>query len=91
MEYELEVQKAGLSRIEENMEKFQILNDQIRNPLQVLLGLVDLDESPFKSRYMDQIYEVDQVIRDFDEAWIRSEKVRRFLLSHYGHGMFLSK
>ena len=91
MEYELEVQKAGLSRIEENMEKFQILNDQIRNPLQVLLGLVDLDDSPFKSRYMDQIYEVDQVIRDFDEAWFRSEKVRRFLLSHYGHGMFLSK
>lgn len=91
MEYHLEVQEAGLSRIEENMEKFQILNDQIRNPLQVLVGLVNLDESSFKSRYLEQIYAIDQVICDFDEAWTRSEKVRRFLLSHYGHGIFLSK
>lgn len=88
MEFEMEVRKAGLSRIEENMEKFQILNDQIRNPLQVLTGLVDLEESPQKSRFMEQIETIDQVIHDFDEAWVRSEKVRRFLLTHYGHGVF---
>lgn len=91
VELEMEVRRAGLSRIEDNMEKFQILNDQIRNPLQVLTGLVDLDESPFKSRYIEQIKTIDQVVRDFDEAWIRSEKVRKFLLTHFGHGIFLNK
>ncbi len=89
VELELETRKAGLSRIEENMEKFQFLNDQIRNPLQVLTGLVDIDDSPLKVRYLEQIRCIDTVIRDFDEAWIRSEKVRRFLLTHYGHGIFL--
>lgn len=89
VDLELETRKAGLSRIEENMEKFQILNDQIRNPLQVLTGLVDIDDSPLKVRYLEQIRSIDKVIRDFDEAWIRSEKVRRFLLTHYGHGIFL--
>ena len=90
-EFEMEVRKAGLSRIEENMEKFQLLNDQIRNPLQVLTGLVDLDDSPLKSRFVEQIQIIDQVIKDFDEAWVRSEKVRNFLLTHYGHGVYLKK
>lgn len=89
VEFDMEVRKAGLSRIEENMEKFQILNDQIRNPLQVLTGLVDIEGSPLKSRYLEQIHIINQVIRDFDESWVRSEKVRKFLLTHYGHGLFL--
>jgi hypothetical protein len=50
---------------------------------------VDIDDSPLKVRYLEQIRSIDKVIRDFDEAWIRSEKVRRFLLTHYGHGIFL--
>jgi PAS domain S-box-containing protein len=91
VELEMETRKAGLNRIEENMEKFQVLNDQIRNPLQVLTGLIDMDDSPYKGRYFEQIKIIDQVIRDFDEAWIRSEKVRKFLLTHFGHGIFLRK
>ncbi|WP_319579052.1 response regulator [uncultured Methanospirillum sp.] len=91
VEFENEVKKTGLARIEENMEVFQILNDQIRNPLQVIAGLVDLEESPFRPRYVEQIKAIDQVIQDFDTAWVQSEKVRRFLLTHYGHGIYKNK
>ncbi len=91
MEFEAEVRRVGLSQIEENMERFQILNDQIRNPLQVLTGLIDLHETEYKSKYMEQVATIDRVVYDFDSAWVRSEKVRRFLLTHYGHGLFLKK
>jgi len=91
VEFENELKKVGLARIEENMEQFQILNDQIRNPLQVLAGLVDLEESPLKQRYLEQIKAIDKVIQDFDAAWVQSEKVRRFLLTHYGHGIYKNR
>lgn len=89
-EFEIQAHLMGASRIEENMEKFQILNDTIRNPLQVLTGLIVLEDLPSKARYIEQINAINKVVHDFDQAWIRSEKVRRFLLTHYGHGNLIN-
>jgi PAS domain S-box-containing protein len=80
------LKRAGISQIEQNMEQFQTLNDQIRNPLQVIIGFIDLDCARFTPRIKDQIKIIDTIISRLDQGWVESEKVRNFLFRHYRHG-----
>jgi len=76
----------GLARIEQNMEQFLTLNDQIRNPLQVIEGYVELSDDRFKERIQEQIRLIDGLVTRLDQGWIESEKVRTFLIRHFRHG-----
>ena len=84
-EFEAQLSKEGISRIEHNMEQFQILNDQIRNPLQAIMGYIDLDCARFRPKIGEQIKKIDNIIARLDHGWVESEKVRSFLLRHYRH------
>jgi len=81
--FEAQLKKEGVSRLEQNMEQFQILNDQIRNPLQAIMGYVNLDCIKYRSHIINQIGIIDSLVDRLDHGWIESEKVRRFLLLHY--------
>jgi two-component system, response regulator PdtaR len=81
--FEDEIKREGITRIEHNMEQFQILNDQIRNPLQIIRGYASLDNSPYHDRIMEQIALIDNLVNQLDKGWVESEKVRQFLLRHY--------
>ncbi|PKL63947.1 MAG: hypothetical protein CVV32_10970 [Methanomicrobiales archaeon HGW-Methanomicrobiales-3] len=81
--FENQLKKEGITQIEQNMEQFQILNDQIRNPLQAIMGYVSLDCVHYRERIMDQIAVIDTLVDRLDRGWVESEKVRRFLLRHY--------
>jgi PAS domain S-box-containing protein len=81
-----EIEKEGISRIEKNMEQFQILNDQIRNPLTVIATYVSMDEGPFSDKINESVKIIDDLVTQLDKGWIESEKVRSFLLRHYRHG-----
>lgn len=85
-EFEAQLSKEGISRIEHNMEQFQILNDQIRNPLQAIMGYIELDCTVFTPKIKEQIQHIDTLVARLDKAWMESEKVRSFLLRHYRHG-----
>ncbi|HWQ66574.1 MAG TPA: response regulator [Methanospirillum sp.] len=80
------MEKEGIVQIEKNMEQFQILNDQIRNPLTVIASLVSLDEGPNTDKVLDYIQVIDDLVTQLDKGWIESTKVRSFLLKHYRHG-----
>ena len=80
---EEQIKREGLTQIEHNMEKFQILNDQIRNPLQAIMGYVNLDCALYRQRIMEQIGLIDNLVSRLDHGWVESEKVRKFLLRHY--------
>ncbi|MCK4270993.1 MAG: response regulator [Methanogenium sp.] len=84
--FEDQLRKEGLSQIEHNMEQFQILNDQIRNPLQVITGYVDLNKDEFSDQINKQIEIIDNLVTQLDQGWLESEKVRSFLFRHYRHG-----
>jgi two-component system, response regulator PdtaR len=86
VQLEQEMEQEGISRIEKNMEQFQILNDQIRNPLQIIGALANLDNCPSAPKIQAQIARIDDLVTQLDKGWIESEKVRSFLLRHYGHG-----
>jgi len=81
--FEEQLKKEGITQIEQNMEQFQILNDQIRNPLQAIMGYVNLDCFQYRERIMDQIMMIDSLVDRLDRGWVESVKVRRFLLRHY--------
>lgn len=78
--------KEGLSRIEQNMEQFQILNDQIRNPLQVIKGYLSLADYEYSDEIDVQVRCIDEIVTRLDTGWLESEKVRSFLYRHYRHG-----
>jgi PAS domain S-box-containing protein len=81
--FEERLKAEGVMQIEQNMEQFQILNDQIRNPLQAIMGYVSLDCAHFRENIMKQIMVIDDLVSRLDRGWVESEKVRKFLLRHY--------
>jgi len=81
--FEEALKTEGITQIEKNMEQFQILNDQIRNPLQAIMGYVNLDCHQYRERIMGQIMQIDGLVSRLDRGWVESRKVKRFLLRHY--------
>ena len=72
-------QVDSLRQIQKNMEQFQILNDQIRNPVQVIIGLADLEGGEFSHQIILQAREIDQIVRQLDVGWLESAKVSSYL------------
>lgn len=72
--------EEAYAQIDQNIAQFATLGDEIRNPLSVIVGLVDLNCS---ERDAEQILEqariIDAIIDRLDEGWVESEKVRAFL------------
>jgi hypothetical protein len=82
------MKREGVSRIERNMEQFMILNDRIRNPLQVIRGCLGLGgETPYRDRIEEQVRIIDSLVDQLDRGWVESEKVRNYLMRHYRPGL----
>jgi PAS domain S-box-containing protein len=84
--FEDQLRQEGIRQIEKNNEQFQILNDQIRNPLQVITSLMEYYDGPCSAKVLEQVALIDSLVSRLDEGWLESEKVRRFLIEHYQHG-----
>ncbi|MFH0968402.1 MAG: PAS domain-containing protein [Methanobacteriota archaeon] len=83
---EKEIEKKGIKQIEQNMEQFQILNDQIRNPLAIIMGAASLEGTKSGDIIIEQAKMINDLVSQLDLGWIKSEIVRSFLMKHYGHG-----
>ncbi|KDE54791.1 PAS domain S-box protein [Methanoculleus sp. MH98A] len=66
-------------QIERNIEQFAVLTDHIRNPLQVVQGMADLIDDPRAEKIQEQIRQIKAILRQLDEGWVESEKVREYL------------
>ena len=77
-----ETSKA-FSQIERNMEQFAILNDEIRNPLQAIVGLAELEGGDLAEKIFAQAKEIDGIIKKLDLGYMESQKIREFLRKHY--------
>jgi PAS domain S-box-containing protein len=81
----LEKQKMeAYTQIAKNMEQFAILNDHIRNPLQVIVGIASLADDENTDKIIGQATVLNEIITRLDRGWIESEKIRAFLRKHYG-------
>ncbi|MCA1916504.1 PAS domain S-box protein, partial [Methanospirillum hungatei] len=79
-----EAKKKALIAIEKYIEQFAILNDHIRNPLQIIAGYNDLQGGEYAHHIASQIAKVNQIVDQLDKGWIESESIRDFLRRHYG-------
>ncbi len=78
------LRKKAYDQIEQNIEQFAILGDHVRQPLQVILGMVDLESNGKKEMEIirSQVNRINAIVRQLDEGWIESRKIREFLRRH---------
>ncbi|MBN1432767.1 MAG: PAS domain-containing protein [Methanomicrobiaceae archaeon] len=79
-----QMKKESIFQIEKNMEQFAILNDHIRNPLQAIVGLADLEGGETSEKIIEFALEIDDIVKELDSGWLESDKIREMLLRHYG-------
>jgi len=78
-----QLERAALEQIQENLTQMAALNDEIRNPLAVIVGLADLEEPAFAQKILVQVKSINDLVTQLDQGWVASEKVRGFLRKHY--------
>jgi glucose-6-phosphate-specific signal transduction histidine kinase len=78
------LRKEAFQRIERHMEQFWILNDQIRNPLSVIMLDTEMADEKTKAQVADQVKIIEKILDTLDEGYLESEDVRKFLREHYG-------
>jgi hypothetical protein len=60
-----------------------MINDQIRNPLAVIVALADMEGGTTNEKILFQAKEINRIITQLDIGWLESEKIREFLWKHY--------
>jgi two-component system response regulator len=72
--------RLAYEQIERNIENYAILVDEIRNPLNVLLGMIELNFTGESAEVMmEQIEKIQRLLEKLDQGWLESENVRKFL------------
>ncbi len=68
----------NISELLVKVEHIAELNDQIRNPLQVIIGITDLENVEMTDQIKEQINEIDKIIRQLNIGNIEAENIRTF-------------
>ncbi len=66
------------------VEQIAELNDQIRNPLQVIVGITDLENVGRLDQIKEQANEIDRIIRQINIGNIEAENIRTFIYGYNG-------
>ncbi|MDO9539475.1 MAG: PAS domain S-box protein [Methanocalculus sp.] len=77
-----EDRRRAYAQIEKNMYQFSILNDQVRNPLAVITGYVDLERGEYADQILHQVNEIDSIISLLDKGVLESASIRSFMERH---------
>ncbi len=82
---ELEKEKTSLlDQIQRNLAQMAYLNDNIRNPLTIIMALSEIHLNVEATRKIhEQIEIIDDSINQLDKRWSESEKVLDFIRKHY--------
>lgn len=76
--------RAALARIEKNISQMYVLNDEIRNPLAVILGQAEIGGCSSKEIIAEQVGCINDIITLFDRDSMESTKILEYLRKHYG-------
>ncbi|MDO9538509.1 MAG: PAS domain S-box protein [Methanocalculus sp.] len=78
-----EAWEEAFAQIEDNIYQFSILNDQIRNPISVIMGIADLGGGEEMERIIEQVKVIDEIISRLDQGVLESESIRSFMRKRY--------
>ncbi|MCC7573241.1 MAG: PAS domain S-box protein [Candidatus Methanofastidiosum sp.] len=73
--------KIAQRQLDTNLEYFAHLVDQIRNPLAIMGGFiqVEIQNEKMQDRLLRQIDRIEELIKQLDQGWMDTEHTRRFL------------
>ena len=74
-----ERENEALSLIEENITGIAVINDEIRNPLTVIMAYAGMMETPEGEIIEQQAGEIEALIHRIDKGWILSDTMKEFL------------
>lgn len=74
-----EEQAVALARIDDNLVQLGSLNDEIRNPLTIICGLLEIGECEHTDAILLEVQKIDTIIDRLDRGYVGSEKVRSYL------------
>jgi PAS domain S-box-containing protein len=77
-----ELNRRAICQIDLNIQQFAILNDQIRNPLTILMMMIDECDTEIGGKMIEQISRIDKLVDQLDRGLIESDKVQSFLRKH---------
>jgi PAS domain S-box-containing protein len=66
-----------------NVDRYSVMHDHIRNPLQAIVGIADLEGGELNDKIHQQAQEIDKIITQLDIGRIEADKIREFLRKHY--------
>ena len=69
----------AIRQIEENLMQLAILNDEIRNPLTVIVAMLDEVRDEKKDIILQQIEKINDIVTKLDQKWLESAKSRDYL------------
>lgn len=75
--------EEALIQIENNLNQFAILNDEIRNPLAIIVGTADFLGSEESEIIIKQADIINGLVAELDIKWLESSKIREYLIKHY--------
>ncbi|PWR73057.1 PAS domain S-box protein [Methanospirillum lacunae] len=79
-----EEKSSALLQIQQNLAFLAILNDEIRNPLTIILTCADLiNDQKILDQICIQTQRIDEMVNQLDKRWIESEKVLTAIRKHY--------
>jgi PAS domain S-box-containing protein len=74
----------ALLQIQKNLAQLSILNDEIRNPLTIIVTYVEMTDNPgLIDQIAVQTQRIDMMVNQLDRRWLESEKVLNAIRKHY--------
>lgn len=92
----MEALKAGEARLKElvqsigkflgDIEQLEKLNADIRNPLQTIVGITDLEGGKTAGIVYNQAVQIDNKLKEIDIGWREAENIREFIKKYIPAG-----
>jgi PAS domain S-box-containing protein len=75
----------AVTQINTNILQMATIGDEIRNPLAIILSVCEeCQDSGCRNLVSSAVRQIDEFISRLDKGWVESEKVKGFLMKHYG-------
>ncbi|HDR72957.1 MAG TPA: PAS domain-containing protein [Methanoculleus sp.] len=68
-----------ISELLESIETAASLNDNIRNPLQAIVGLAEIGGGEDVSKIQNLVEEIDEIVQELDIGWVESTNLRQII------------
>lgn len=82
-----------ISILLESVETAASLNDHIRNPLQAIVGLAEIDGGEQAGKIQHLVEDIDEIVQQLDIGWVESTNLRQIIskaLQHFDEKQYLT-